>query len=122
MPEVNIIDWNWEFKDVPKGKNLTIKPGIDHLEILKDEKLEDFDRYVVIIKKDTVMFNLEGSYEFKYSSDEIYDDEVRNGQIRDIVSLEANLLSSIFLRFNNLPPLPLFFDIEGNEDDSNNDN
>lgn len=114
MPKFNLIEWNWEFIEIPQGKGVTLKPGIDHFEILKDETVEEFDRYIVKIKKNTPIFTLESTFEFKYSpKDKVQDENQRYSQMSNIISLEASSLAATFLKFNRMPPFPFLLDVGG---------
>ncbi|MEN4018345.1 MAG: hypothetical protein PQ975_00465 [Methanobacterium sp.] len=114
-----IKNWNLEFYEPieNQSKEITLETGIDNFEVLKDEKMTEFDKYIVNIKKKTVLFDLEVSYVFKYEKDgdENLTENQKEQQMRSLATVDGNSLLSIFLKYNNIPPFPLLIDIEGSE-------
>ncbi len=119
LPKFSVVEWNWEINELIKSDGpLTLESGIDSFEVLKDEKITELDRYIVKVKKNTKIFNLETICEFKYSKNEKKNEDRRYDQMRNIVSLECGFLLSIFLKYNDFPPFPLLLEFKGNANES----
>lgn len=121
LTRYSIIKWEFELKK-PKAKGITLDAGIDLGEILKDDENENFYKYIVNIKKDTEIFNLDISYRFDFEKQNDLTEEQRRERIKDIITIDSSSLFAVFLKYCGLPPFPLLLNFKDNKDEKSPEN
>lgn len=116
MVKYSIIKWEFELKK-PRTKGITLDSGIDLGEILRDAESENLYKYIVNIKKDTEIFNLNVSYRFDFEKQNGLTEQERRKRIEDIITIDSSSLFAVFLKYCGLPPFPLLLNFKDNKNE-----
>lgn len=116
MVKYSIIKWEFELKK-PRAKGITLDSGIDLGEILRDAESENLYKYIVNIKKDTEIFNLNVSYRFDFEKQNGLTEQERRKRIEDIITIDSSSLFAVFLKYCGLPPFPLLLNFKDNKNE-----